>query len=60
MKILLHKASFILISILLITYEVRADNMPNYEREKALHNQFTSYVFDSDIIVRNRCSLQLL
>ena len=50
MKILLYKASFILISIILITYEVRADDMPNYEREKSLHNQFTSYVFDSDII----------
>jgi len=50
MKILLHKVSFILISILLITYEVSADNMPNYERERNLHNQFTSYIFDSDII----------
>tara|TARA_Y100000741_G_scaffold194306_1_gene147731 strand:- start:15 stop:791 length:777 start_codon:yes stop_codon:yes gene_type:complete len=50
MNILLHKASFILISIIFITNKVSADDMPNYEREKSLHNQFTSYVFDADII----------
>ena len=50
MNILLHKASFILISIIFITNKVSADDMPNYEREKSLHNQFTNYVFDADII----------
>ena len=50
MKNLFHKSFLSLTIILFNSIVAEADSYPDYAREKNIHNQITSYIFDSDIV----------
>ena len=50
MKNLFHKSFLSLTIILFSSIVAEADSYPDYAREKNIHNQITSYIFDSDIV----------
>ena len=50
MKNLFHKSFLSLTIILFNSIVVEADSYPDYAREKNIHSQITSYIFDYDIV----------
>ena len=50
MKNLFRKLFFSLTIILFNSIVADAGSYPDYTREKNIHNQITSYIFDSDIV----------